>query len=293
MEFRVLKYFLAVVREENITRAAEVLHITQPTLSRQLAQLEEEVGVKLFDRGKKSITLTDEGMLLRRRAQEIVELVDKTEHELMMEDEEISGRISIGCGELAAVNILPDIFRTFVRKYPLVTYDIYTATADQVKERMEKGLIDIGLLLEPVNIEKFDFIRLDIKERWVVLMRPDDPLAEKEAVTAGDLTDRPLIMASRSDVQHELAGWFGDSFDDLNILFTSNLATNAAVMVENGLGCALVVEGAVPFWDRIRICRRPLSPELSLTSVLAWKRQQPFGAAAMKFIEHIKTCIRR
>ncbi len=288
MEIRVLRYFLTVVREEGINRAAEALHITQPTLSRQLSQLEEEVGVKLFHRGAKKITLTNEGILLRRRAEEILSLVDRTEKELIEQDEFVEGRIVIGCGELAAVQVLPEIIESFQKKYPLVTYDIFTANADLVKEQMEKGLIDIGVLLEPIDMEKFDFIRLAGKERWVVLMRPDDPLAEKEAVSAGDLEDLPLILPRRTNVQNELSNWFGDSFKKAKILFTSNLSTNGAVMVERGLACSLVIEGSVPFWDKEKIACRPLSPELTANSALAWKKQQPFSLAATKFIEHIK-----
>lgn len=288
MEIRVLRYFLAVVREESITRAAEILHITQPTLSRQLTQMEEEIGVKLFFRGNRKITLTNEGILLRRRAEEIIELIDKTEKELVEQEELIDGMVSIGCGELAAVQLLPELFECFSNKYPLVQYDLYTANADQIKERMDRGLTDIGLLLEPIDIEKYEFIRLGIKEKWVVLMRPDDPLAKKDSVTAKDLEGLPIIMARRASVQSELASWFGDSYKNLNILFTSNMSTNAAIMVQRGLGYALVVEGAVPFWDPTKICYRPLSPELAATTVLAWKRHQPFSLATAKFIEYIK-----
>lgn len=154
MEIRVLRYFLTVVREESITKASEVLHITQPTLSRQLAQMEEDIGVKLFDRGTRKIKLTNEGILLRRRAEEILQLVDKTEKELVEQEEQVEGKISIGCGEIAAVQLLPKIIESFRRKYPRVTFDIFTATADLVKEQMEKGLLDIGLLLEPIEMEK-------------------------------------------------------------------------------------------------------------------------------------------
>lgn len=287
MEIRVLRYFLAVVREEGINRAAEVLHITQPTLSRQLSQLEEEVGVKLFHRGAKKITLTNEGILLRRRAEEILSLVDRTQRELIEQDEFVEGKIVIGCGELAAVQVLPEIIESFREKYPLVTYDIFTGNADLVKEQLEKGLIDIGVLLEPIDMERFDFIRLTGKERWVVLMRPDHPLAEKEAVSAKDLEDLPLILPRRLNVQNELSNWFGDSLKNAQILFTSNLSTNSAIMVEKGLACSIVIEGAVPFWDKKKIVYRPLFPELTANSVLAWKKQQPFSLAATKFIEHM------
>ena len=288
MEIRVLKYFLTVVREQSITRAAEVLHITQPTLSRQLAQMEDEIGVRLFERGSRRITLTNEGLLLRRRAEEILQLVDKTEKELLEQDEQIEGKISVGCGEIGSVQLLPDLFESFHKKYPLVTFDLYTATADNVKEQMDRGLADIGLLLEPIDIEKYDFIRLDMKESWVVVMRPDSPLAEKEYVTAKDLSELPLIMPRRLKIQSELASWFGNHYDKLNVLFTSNLNTNAAVMVSRGLAYSIVIEGMMPFWDWSKITYRPLYPSLTATSVLAWKRGQPFSPAATKFIEHIK-----
>ena len=287
MEIRVLRYFLAVVREESITKAAEALHITQPTLSRQLSQMEEEVGVRLFDRGTRKITLTNEGILLRRRAEEILQLVDTTERELVEQDEQVEGKISIGCGELAAVQMLPELIRTFREKYTRVSFDIFTATADLVKEQMDKGLIDIGLLLEPVDMEKYDFIRLNMKENWGVLMRPDDPLAEKEYITAEDLLPLPLILPRRMNVQSELASWFGDHYGKINVAFTSNLSTNGAVMVGAGLAYSLVIEGAV-LWDQSKITYRPLFPALTATSVLAWKRGQPFSPAATKFINQIK-----
>lgn len=288
MEIRVLRYFLTVVREESITKASEVLHITQPTLSRQLAQMEKEMGVKLFDRGNRKIKLTNEGLLLRRRAEEILQLVDKTERELTEQEEQVEGRISIGCGEIASVQLLPDLFRKFHQKYPRVTFDIFTANADLVKEQMDKGLLDLGLLLEPVDIQKYDFIRMNRMEKWVVLMPPGDTLAEKTYVTAKDLLDLTVILPRRMQVRSELASWFGDYYKNLNVLFTSNFSTNAAIMVNHGLGYALVIEGAVPFWDASKIIYRPLYPELRATSVLAWKRDQPFSPAVTKFIEFLK-----
>ena len=288
MEIRVLRYFLAVVREEGINRAAEVLHITQPTLSRQLAQLEEEVGVKLFHRGAKKITLTNEGILLRRRAEEILSLVDRTQQELAEQDALVEGRIVIGGGELAAMQLLPEMIEGFREKYPLVTFDIFTGNADLVKEQMDKGLIDIGVLLEPIDMEKYEFIRLQGKERWVLLMRPDDPLAEKEAIHAKDLENAPLILPRRTNIQNELSNWLGSSFREQQVLFTGNLTTNSALIVQRGLAYSLVIEGSIPFWDKEKIAYRPLSPELTANSVLAWKKQQPFSLAATKFIEYMR-----
>ena len=289
MEIRVLRYFLTVVREESITKAAEALHITQPTLSRQLAQMEEEMGVRLFDRGTRKIVLTNEGLLLRRRAEEILELVDKTRREVAAQEEAVEGTVSIGSGDLGAVQILPGIIRSFHEQYPKVDFDLYTATADHIKERMDQGLTDVGLLLEPVNMDKYDFIRLEKKEQWVLVMHPDAPLAAKEAVTVEDLKNVPLILPRRLSVQGELASWFGEEFGRLDILFTSNLPSNSNIMVHNRLAYSLVIKGSVSFWDEGKITYRPLSPELTASSALAWKRQQPFGLAAAKFIEHIKT----
>lgn len=288
MELRVLRYYLTVVREESITRAAEVLHITQPTLSRQLAQLEEEAGVRLFERGTRKIRLTSEGLLLRRRAEEILELVDKAEQELKAQEETVVGTVSVGCGDLKAVQRLPELFRVFHERYPGVTFDLYTATADIIKERMEQGLTDVGLLLEPISMERFDYIRLPEPERWVATMPPDSPLAQKEFVTAQDLKDQPLILPSRMTVQSEIANWFGADFPSLNVFFTTNLLSNSAVMVRSGLACALSVEGSVRFWEKSAVVCRPLYPPLTATSVLAWKRQQPFGPAAARFIAFLK-----
>lgn len=288
MEIRVLRYFLTVVREESITKAAEVLHITQPTLSRQLSQMEEALGVQLFIRGTRKIALTNEGMLMRRRAEEILELVDKTERELVEQDEELEGVVAIGCGDIKAMQLLPKIIRSFREKYPKVTFELYTATADHIKDRIDRGLTDIGLLLEPINIDKYDFIRLNQKEKWVVSMHPDDPLAKKPYVTADDLVGVPLMIPHRLNVQSELANWFGDSYEKLNVIFKSNLPANGSVMVYNRLAYAISVTGSIELWDKEKITYRPLYPELTATSVLAWKRHQPFGRASEKFIEYLK-----
>ena len=170
MELRVLHYFLAVAREENVTHAAQALHLSQPTLSRQLAQMEEELGVRLFERGKRKITLTAEGVLLRRRAKEILELAGKTERELREQAADVEGTVAVGCGDLDGVRLLPELFRSFHARYPRVQFDLYTATADHIKERMESGLTDVGLLLEPVEIDRYEYIRMPTTERWVTVV---------------------------------------------------------------------------------------------------------------------------
>lgn len=288
MEIRVLRYFLTVVREGSITKAADVLHITQPTLSRQLAQMEVDMGVKLFDRGTRKIVLTNEGLLLQRRAEEILALVDKTEKELIEQDENIEGTVSIGCGDLRAVQLLTEFMGRFHEMFPDVSFELYTANADHISEQMERGLIDFGILLEPINMEKFDFIRLKQKEQWVVVMPPDSPLAKQKSVTASDLVHVPLILPCRLSVRSELASWFGDVFDKLNVPYASNLPANSSLMVYNKLAYAIIVSGSLSLWDSEKIVCRPLYPELTASSVVAWKRKQPFGLAASKFIEYIK-----
>lgn len=285
MEIRVLRYFLTTVEEGSITRAAERLHITQPTLSRQLAQMESDMGVKLFSRGTRKIMLTDEGLLLRRRAEEILELVDKTEQELAEQEGAVEGVISIGCGDLAAVQMLPELFGAFQERYPAVSFDLYTATADHVKDRMDRGLVDVGLLLEPVNIEKYDYIRLNRKEEWVVAMHPDSPLAGLKRITPKDLKGLPLFLPNRTNLQSEISNWFGKDYNQLNILFTSNLSSTSTIMTHNRLAYSIIIRGSISFWDKEKITYRPLYPALKATSVLAWKRQQPFGMAAIKFID--------
>lgn len=287
MELRVLRYFLTVVREENISRAAEILHVTQPTLSRQISQLEEELGTQLFIRGK-HLTLTDAGVMLRRRAEEVVQLMDKIEDEFQ-EQEDVAGVITIGSGGQAAAEILAEAMESFRRKYPRVTYNFYTNNADNIKEALDRGLLDFGLLLEPVDISKYDYIRLAKKEQWGVLMRTDHPLAAKEHIVKEDLRGLPLITTNRLSLQREIAGWFGDEFEQLNLFATYNIITNVAMLVANGSACALTIGGAVDLFDAERVAFRPLSPELTMTSVLAWKKFNPVFGAAGKFLEHFKS----
>ena len=244
MEIRVLQYFLTVAQEESVTRAAEVLHITQPTLSRQLAQLERELGVNLFRRGARKIVLTDEGLLLRRRAEEILDLADRTTHELAEQRDEVEGVVSIAAGEIGAVELLWRMCRAFREQYPRV--------------------------------------RL---EQWVALLPPGDPLTAKDAVTAEDLEQRPLILPERLTMQSELASWFGPRFSRLTVACTGNLKTNSAVAVREGCGCALTVGGQSAFWDENKLAVRPLFPALYATVALAWKRELPLGRAAERFIQ--------
>ena len=293
MELRVLRYFLAVVREENILRAAEVLHITQPSLSRQLAQMEEELGAKLFERGNRKITLTEAGMLLRRRAEEMVALADKTEQEFLELNggDDVSGIISIGSGEINAVSELAKMIKEFTAKYPNINFNFYSGNADNIKEQIDKGLLDFGLLLEPVDIDRYDYLRMPVNEHWIVVVPKDSPLADKENVTPQDLCDKPLIMPSRSRVKSELANWFGTAYDEKNVFSSNNLINNAALLVEQGLGYALAVQGSVALYGNEKVCVKRLYPDLISTSVIAWKKHQPMGTAATKFLNQIRMSI--
>lgn len=287
MDIRVLRYFLTVAKEQSFTKGAEQLHITQPTLSRQLAALEKELGTPLFIRSGRTITLTDEGILLKRRALEIIDLEERTIDEIRGTEELIDGTVNIGCGEFAAVETLAQICKTYKEKYPMVQIALHTATADTTYEMMSKGLLDIGLFLEPVNTEEMDYIRIMESDHWVVGMRPDDPLAAKTYIEKKDLLDKPLILPERHGVQSELANWFGKDFNKIQISFTSNLGTNASVMAFHGLGYPISVEGAAKYWRRDLIVQRRLSPEIAASTVIAWRRNIPYSLAVNKFIEEI------
>lgn len=288
MELRVLRYFLMVAREENITKAAEILHITQPTLSRQLMQLEEELGTQLFVRGKNRIQLTEDGMLLRRRAEDIVDLADKTEKEFLEREETISGDIFLGAGETYHIHLLANVMKHFHEQYPQVKYHMHSGNADDIKEQIDKGLIDIGLLTEPVQIEKYDFIRLPGKEVWGVLIRKDHPLSQKEALTPEDLKNIPLIISKRNMVQNEIANWFGTHFDKLDIVSTYNLIYNAMVMAEEGIGSVVCFDRLVHLDEHSSLCFKPLLPRLETGTVIVWKKHQIFSSAASAFINELK-----
>ena len=287
MELRLLRYFLTVAKEQSFTKAAEQLHITPPTLSRQMTALEDELGITLFLRTGKRTTLTDEGILLKRRALEILNLEEKTLKELKGKEDVVEGTITIGCGEFAAVETLARICKTYKEKYPLIQIALHTATADTVYEMMKKGLVDIALFLEPVDTEGLDYIRIADCDHYCVGMRPDDPLAEKELIKKEDLIGKPLILPERMNIQSELANWFGKDFSNLQIAFTSNLGTNAGVMAANGLGYPISIEGAAKYWREDILVQRRISPEIMTSTVIAWRRNIPYSLAVSKIIEEI------
>ena len=289
MELRVLNYFLMVAREENITKAAQLLHVTQPTLSRQLMQLEEELGVKLFQRSNHCIILTEEGMLLKRRAQEMISLVEKTRQDLMQKDTELTGEISIGCGELQSVDFLAKLLAQFQAENPLVRFNIFSGNADSIKERIENGLLDMGLLTEPVDITKYAFLHVPQKETWGVLVHKDSELAGKQAVCPSDLLDVPLMISNRDLIQGLIANWFGVDFDDLHIVCRYNLLYNAAVLVRNKIGAAVCIKLDCSYDDT---CFIPFSTSIKSGSVLVWKKDQMTSPTMAAFLDYSQNALK-
>ena len=287
MEYRILKYFLTVAREENITRAAEILHISQPALSRQLMQLEAELGVRLFNRGRHSTSLTEDGMLLRRRAQEIIDLTEKTEREFCTDTEELSGVISLGSGEGSVMRYLAGIMKQFSAQYPAVTFDLYSGDADRVKERLERGTLDLGVFIGKTDLSKYESLALPVTERWGAIVPAKCPLSQKPYLTRDDLVGHKVFLSKRG-VSQGVAHWFGASFDRLEIYATYNLLYNAAMLVANEMGAALCIEGAAALYRAPDIVFKPFYPELTAANALAWKAHQPMSRSVAKFIEFIK-----
>lgn len=292
MDIRVLKYFLTVAREESISRAAEALHMTQPPLSRQLKDLEEELGKQLLIRGSRKITLTEEGVILRKRAEEMVELFEKTKAEVISSNERITGDIYIGGGESEGFRIISKAADKVRQKHPDIHYHLFSGNADDVSERLDNGLLDFGVLIEPADIKKYDFIKLPAKEQWGLLIRKEHPLAKKESISPSDLQSIPLIASRQSIAHNELSGWLGKEYESLNIVTTYNLLYNASLMVEENVGCALCLNHIIPEYENSRLCFRPLEPKVEVGVNLVWKKYQVFSKAAEIFLKTLQNEIK-
>lgn len=292
MELRVLRYFLTIAREGSITNAANVLHVTQPTLSRQIHDLEEELGQQLFVRGSRNMSLTAEGMILRKRAEEIISMVDKTEAEFHSMSNVVSGDIYIGGGETEAVKLIAQIVCELRTAYPEIHYHLYSGNAEDVTERLDKGLLDFGLLIQPADISKYDYFNIPARDTWGVIMRKDIPLAKKETIRKEDLLNVPLICSRQviSEERHrnEFAEWFGEDFDKLDIVTTFNLVYNAAIMVEAGVGYAITIDKIANTTESSSLCFRPLEPQLDSGLNIIWKKDQVFSAAAALFFKKLR-----
>ncbi|MCD8372574.1 MAG: LysR family transcriptional regulator [Clostridia bacterium] len=289
MEIRELKYFLSVAREGSISRAAESLYITQPSLSRQMQNLEKEIGKQLFVRGQK-IVLTEAGELLKKRAEEMIALYDKTQAELLAPAEEVYGEIFIGGGESHAISSVAKAAKKLLERSPEVRFNFFSGDTLEVCEKLDKGLIDFAVLVEPADLSKYEYIRLPQKDTWGVLMRQDSPLAKKQFITCEDLQGAPLIRSKHAINENELSAWFKGE-KGYNIVATYNLLYNASHLVKEGIGCAVGLDGIINTAGDSELAFRPLKPKLETSLAVAWKKRQVFSRAAEKFLEVLKEVV--
>ena len=287
MELRLLEYFLAVAREQNITAAAESLHISQPALSTQLKNMEDELGKQLLIRGVKGsrkVILTEEGMILRKRAEEMLLLMRRTEEEITGSNETIAGNVFIGTGETETVRLFAKVAKKLQKKYPDIRYNISSGNAEHVLEYLDKGLIDFGLLFTEIDAQKYEAIPVPIKDTWGVLMRKDPPLAEKETICPEDLWDKPLIVSHQKGDDVYLNQWLQREESELHIVATYNLLFNASLLVDEGLGYALCYDKLINTKGS-NLCFRPFSPRLEARGFIVWKKYQVFSKAANIFLQ--------
>ena len=293
MELRVLQYFLAVAREQSISGAAESLHLSQPTLSTQLKNMEEELGKQLMIRGTKGsrkIVLTEEGMILRKRAEEILELVKKTEREISLSDEQVAGDVYIGTGETDTVRIVARTIRTLQKEHPDIRFHISSGNSVYVMEQLDRGLIDFGILYDSQNLSKYDSVKIPDKDIWGVLMRRDSPLAQKDYIEPQDLWDKPLILSRQAAKGSQLADWMQKDFSKLTIAATYNLLFNGSLMVDEGVGYAVCLDKIINTSDT-NLCFRPLKPRIEAEAYLVWKKYQIFPKAAGIFLERLQKAL--
>ena len=286
-----LKYFLAIAREGSITAAANALHLTQPTLTRQMQDLEYELKQKLFVRGKHNIILTDEGILLKDRAEEIIEMVNKTKNEILSSGENVKGNIYIGCGETEAMQYVAEIIKKIQDVYPDIVFHIHSANADEVVEKLDKKLFDFGVLIQPVDIAKYDNITLPTTDTWGVLMRKDSPLAKYQSITLEKLKNLPLIISrqvTRKFPNNDYTKWFQGEFEAFNIVATYNLIYNAALLVKSGIGYAVALDKLANTSSESELCFRPFEPKLESKLDIVWNKFQARSAVANLFLQKLQ-----
>lgn len=288
MEIRVLRYFLEVAREGNVTHAAQRLHISQPTLSRRIKELEEELGKKLFTRSNYSVKLTEEGMLLRKRAEDILDMTDKTLAEFRAMDEVNGGDIHIGCAESNGIAPFIRVIQTLQKEYPRIRYHFYSSGTEAVNERLDRGLLDFAIIVQEADPSKYNYLRIPASDQWGLIMRRDSPLAQHSCIHLHDLLDIPLIL-SRQAMGEEMPRWFGETQDKLNIVATYDLLFNTSVMVREGFGYVLGFDGLVYTGPDSDLCFRPLEPALTSPMYIIWKKYQVFSPAAALLLQEIKS----
>lgn len=287
MKIRVLRYFLETARLGSITRAAERLYVTQPTLSRQLKALEDELGKQLFERGSTSIRLTDEGRLLKERAEDILSMVDRTTAEFKALDDFTGGELYIGCAESQGIRYIARAVHHLQAQYPRIRLHLHSGNAENVCERLDRGLLEFAVIVRDVDVMRYNCIEIPHRDTWGLIMRQDDLLAEKTTITLDDLIGVPLIC-SREGMTAEHPKWFGDRMDQLNIVATYNLLFNAAIMVREGMGCALSFDQLVDTGIGSGLCFRPLEPTLLAPMYLIWRRHQTFTPVGQRFLDALK-----
>lgn len=292
MEFRVLKYFLTVAREGSITGAANYLHLTQPTLSRQLQDLERELGQKLFIRGQLNISLTPEGMILRKRAEAIIDMVEKTQKEFSSLKNDISGEVHIGAGETETLRSIGKVINEIRPNYPKIIFHMYSGIMEDVLERIDSGLLDYGIVMQPVDLAKYNAINLPEKDVWGVVMRKDSPLAKKEFVTYEDMEKVPLILSRKAfrkpTPDNDFYRWFNKNQSKLDIAATHTLFYNAALMVEQGVGYMFTLDNLANTSQSSELCFRPIEPKFECSWAIVWKKYQMFSPASKLFLEKLQ-----
>lgn len=288
MEIRELRYFLAVAKEQSISKAAQSLFVTQPNLSRQMQNLETEIGQKLFIRGTRKITLTEAGMLLQKRAEEIIELYEKTESELNAPITDISGDIYIGGGESYTMQIIAKTAHDMRKDYPKVKFHLFSGDGATIIERLDKGLIDFGVFIGMTDLSKYEHFRLPLCDTWGVLMRKDSKLAKKENITPSDLWNEPLLLSRQSLGKSIVIDWLQKSLNELNIVATGNLLYNMSLLVKEGLGLAITLDKLINTTGDSELCFRPLYPNLTSHLDIAWKKSQVFPKCTEIFLNRLQ-----
>ncbi len=288
MEIRVLRYFLEIAREGNMTRAAQYLHVSQPTLSKQMKELEKELGKKLFRRGSNSVSLTSEGMLLRKRAEDILDMVDKTTDEFQALDDVTGGEVSIGCAESHQIKYLARVIKQFKQQYPLFRYHIYSGNTEQVTERLDRGLFDLAVIVQPPDLSRYNYIEVPESNKWGVVMPKDCSLSKKELITVEDLLGLPLICSEQS-MEEDIPRWCGQKVDELNFSGSTNLFYNGSVFVKEGLGYMLTFEQLADIGSESNLTFRPLEPMLETKMYVIWKKYQVFTPIAELLLNKIKS----
>ncbi|WP_242349889.1 LysR family transcriptional regulator [Staphylococcus aureus] len=295
MELRVLHYFSIVAQQKNITKAANTLHITQPTLSRQLKQLEEELGVKLFNRKNHNISLTEEGELLSRRSRELLDMSNKIQEEFKVIDKPIEGDIYLGCGETKGIKYIADIFKRIQISHPNIKLHIFSGNAEDIAYRLDKGFLDFGIFIEPVNLNKYESLNLPTYDQWGVIARRDSHIAQKECITKEEVSKLPLICSRQAidtnQKSNEFIRWFGELYSQLNIVATFNLAYNAGLLAQQEVGYALTLDSIINTSSESNLCFVPFQPILIAKHNIVWRKSHHFSKAAQIFMKELKNVL--